>query len=235
MATQFVEGQPPHLRGEGERRVEIVSGTGSMAEALGAAAATVLAILGLAGVLSGYMATIATIVLGGVFLLAGGTAVTHYHRLAHDVAHPSERHHLLGAEVGGGMNALSLAGLAGLALGILSLLGVAPHILEPVAMIAFGAGLLLGSVATSRLHEVHVGYGAAGESTRSVLRELGHLSASGNALAGIAVIVLGILALLGIVPLTLTLVAVLVLGFAMLMSSSAFGARMLAVRHPPAH
>lgn len=233
MSTQFVEGQP-RLRDEGERRLEMVGGTGSMVEALGAAAAIVLAILGLAGVLPGYMVTIATIVLGGVFLFAGGTMVTHYHRVARDTVLPSERHHVASAEVGGGMNAESLAGVAAVALGILSLLGLAAHILEPVAMICLGAGLLLGSAATSRLHEV--GYGTVGESTRSVLRELGNMSAGGQVLVGIGAIVLGILALLGLAPLTLTLVAVLALGFAMLMSGSALGARMLGiVRHHPAY
>lgn len=234
MATQFVEGQP-RVRGESDRRVEI-AGAGSMVVALAAAAAIVLAILGLAGALPGYMVTIATIVLGGAFLFEGGAVVARYHRIARDTAQPSEQH-LLGGDVGGGMTAESLAGIAGIALGILSLLGLAAYILEPVALICFGAGLLLGSAALSRLQSVQFErHGVVSDSMRSILRELGNMSIGGQVLVGIGGIVLGILALLGLAPLTLTLVGMLAVGFSLLMSGSAVGARILGiVRHEPAH
>jgi hypothetical protein len=232
MATQFVEGQP-RVRGESDRRVEIV-GAGSMVVALGAAAAIVLAILGLAGALPGYMVTIATIVLGGALLFEGGAVVARYHRIARDAAQPSERP-LLSGDVGAGMTAESLAGIAGVALGILALLGLAAYILVPVALIAFGGGLLLGSAAVSRLQSVQLeGHAAVSESMRSMLRELGNMSIGGQVLVGTGAIVLGILALLGLSPLTLTLVGMLAVGFSLLMSGSAIGARMLGIiRHEP--
>jgi hypothetical protein len=231
MATQFVEGQP-RTRGEGERRVEIVS-AGYMVEALSAAAAVVLAILGLAGAMPGYMVAIGTILLGAAFLFEGGAVAARYHKVVHEMTQPTE-HHAIGSELAGGMSAESLAGIVGIVFGILSLLGAVPRILEPVAMIVFGGGLLLGSAASSRLHAV--GFKGAGESAMNVMREVLNLSLGGQVLVGIGAIVLGILALLGIAPLMLTLVAVLAVGASLLFSGSAVGARALGIlRHHPIH
>jgi hypothetical protein len=231
MATQFVEGQP-RTRGEGERRVEIM-GAGYMVEALSAAAAVVLAILGLAGAMPGYMVAIGTILLGAAFLFEGGAVATRLHRMVRETAQPTE-HPAIGTELAGGMSAESLAGIVGIAFGILSLLGVVPHILEPVAMIVFGGGLLLGSAASSRLQAI--GFKGVGESTKAVMREVLNLSVGGQVLVGVGAIVLGILALLGIAPMMLSLVAVLAVGCSLLFSGSAVGARALGIlRHHPLH
>jgi hypothetical protein len=219
-----------HVRDERERTVEIV-GVGSIAEALGAAAAIVLAILGLAGALPFYMMTIGTIVLGAAILFEGGAIASRYSKLLSETAEAGETR-TASYELGGGMSAEALAGIAGLALGILALLGIVPLTLSAVAMILFGAGLLFGSAAITRLNSLTMETAYAGETTRRVVREAVSASAGGQVLIGIGAIVLGILALLGMDPLTLTLVALLGVGISVLFSGTALGARMLGiVRH----
>ncbi|HZU83613.1 MAG TPA: hypothetical protein VE987_11880 [Polyangiaceae bacterium] len=228
MASQFVEAQPP--RDRHERTVEIV-GAGSMVEALGAATAVVLAILGLAGALPGYMMSIATIVLGAAILFQGGTIAARYHRLISQNVRPGGAYS--GApELTGGMTAESIAGIAGIALGILSLLGVLPVTLCAIAVIAFGAAEVLGSAAASRFNSVSVESEGLNETARGLLRETAKLSLGGQVLVGVAAIVLGILALLGVQPLTLTLVGLLGVACSVLLGGSALGARMLGImRH----
>jgi hypothetical protein len=202
-----------------------------MAEAFGAGAAIVLAILGLAGALPLTMAAVATILLGAAFLLEGGAVLARYHHLVHAMQRAGEEP-AIRAEVGGGTTAETLAGITGLALGILSLLGVFPEVLLPVAIIAFGGGLLLGGAARSRLGSVAMEETGVGERLRHVLHEAIRASSGSQTLVGIGAIVLGILALLGIYPLTLVLVGLLAVGCAALLSGTAVGARMLGiVRH----
>jgi hypothetical protein len=232
MATQFVEGQPS------TRTVEVAAGTGSMAEAFAGVGAVVLAILGLAGALPITMMAIATILLGAAILFQGGSvAARHYRLLGTSLrAGHAERADL---EVSGGMTAESLAGIAGIVLGILALLGIAPVTLCAVALIAFGGAELLGSAATSRYNAVAIEQRAQSESSRQLLRDVVNdavnLSAGGQVLIGVGAVVLGILALLGFVPVTLTLVGLLAIGACLLFSGSAVGARLLGVfRHAQA-
>ena len=212
MTTQFVVTEPPP-RGEHSRRTIGILGAGSLVGALGAAGAVVLSILGLVGVLPFTMVTVATIVLGAAMLLEGGAIAARYGRFVRRTALPGEVVQM--PDVAGGMSAESLAGLAGVTLGILSLLNIYPGILEPVAVIVLGAGLLFASSAVSR-----------------VMRDNAPASIGGEVLFGIGAVVLGILALLGFDPLLLVLVGLLAVGFAAMLSGSAIGARMFGLlRH----
>jgi hypothetical protein len=134
-------------------------------------------------------------------------------------------------EVGGGMSAESLAGIAGIVLGILALLGVAPRALCSVALIAFGAGLLFGSVVKGRFASLHSAHSGFGETTRRIIDESIRASAGGEVLVGVGAVVLGILALLGLNSVTLVLIGFLGVGTALLLSGTAFGARMLGLFH----
>src|SRR5579864_6402224 len=144
MATQFVEERQQRSEFATEKRAIEVTGAGATAEAIGAVGAIVLAIIGLTGALSEAMMAIAAIVLGAAILLDAGTVSARYNRLVND-AWGSER--LVRAEVGGGISAGAIAGIAGIVLGILALLGFEPILLCSVALIVFGAALLFGSAA----------------------------------------------------------------------------------------
>jgi hypothetical protein len=205
-----------------------------MVEALAAAGAIVLAILGLAGAMSGYMMTIGTIVLGAAILLQAGSIGARRHRLVEETATADPR--MAQAEVHGGMGAESIAGVTGIVLGILALLGVANAVtLCAVALIAFGGGLLLGSAATARFRTLSGGRHELSESTRHVLHEALSFSTGAEVFVGIAGVVLGILALLGVFPATLVLIGLLAVGFSALLSGSSVGAHMLGLARHHAH
>jgi hypothetical protein len=191
--------------------------SGSIVEAVGGAAALVLAILGLAAVVPQTLAAVATIAIG-VALLAEGAAIAS--RYAH-ILMSREPTRLGTAEFGGGFSAEFVAGGAGVVLGLLALLGVAPVTLTAVAAIVFGGALLLGSAATSRLRT------AGGRESETEMRREAIQAASGaQVLVGLGSAVLGIIALVGVVPETLALVALLSVGASVVLSGTAVTALM---------
>lgn len=215
--TRSVEGSNVYETHEKERTAEVIFG-GSTAEAVVGAGAVVLAILGLANIWPGYMASIATIVVGAALLFQGGAIASRYSDLAQRTG---------GSEIGGGVSAEILGGAAGIALGILALLGIMPATLTPVAIIVFGGALLIGSAATARLNSLTTF--RMSERARDVTRGAIEMASGTEVLVGIGAIVLGILALLGMAPRTLVLVALLALGAAVLFSGSAVSSRMVSI------
>jgi hypothetical protein len=115
----------------------------------------------------------------------------------------------------GGSSSAMLGGAAALVLSIVGLAGVAPHYLLSIAGIALGAGVLFegGFIASEYGRILDLG----GTETSAKVELGGGLS--GEALAGIAAIVLGILSLLGIVPQVLMAIAAIVLGAGVVMGS----------------
>jgi hypothetical protein len=207
---------------ERERSAKVVAG-GSMTEALCGAGTLVLAILGLAGILPGYLAAVATIVFGVALVAQGGAVAARFRHLVRETA-PHEWD--TRTELGGGMGAELFGGVAGIVLGILALIGIGTAVLIPIAVIVFGGALLLGSSVSADLST----FGAPGADPRFAhLARQASVAASGTqALVGVGAIVLGILALVGLDPLLLTLVALLALGAAVLMSGTAVSSRMAA-------
>jgi hypothetical protein len=173
----------------------------SLVEALGGAAAIVLSILGLLHISTVLMASIATIVVGAAFLIAGGTWRA---RVSTAKDEP-----LANQMIGEGMATESLAGAAGIVLGILSLLGAGATTLLPVSAIVFGGGLLVASRAASRFNGATRGRA-----------ELFDFAAEPGALIALAGIVLGILGVAGLSPVVLSLAAMLSFGFAELLSGT---------------
>jgi hypothetical protein len=230
MTAPFVEGQSPRVTPAEDRKTVEVAGAGAATEAIGAAAAIVLAIIGLTGTLTEAMMAVATIVLGAALLIDAGAMGARYGRLLREASTKEER--TFRAELGGGISAGTAGGLAGIVLGILALLGVMPVTLCAVALIVFGATLLFGSAAKARLTTLTTERSGFSERTGRVLHEALGLSAGGEILVGIGAVVLGILALVGFVPTTLVLVGFIAVGAAMLLSGTAFGARVFGVlRH----
>jgi hypothetical protein len=175
-------------------------------ETVGAAAAIVLAIIGLAGGMPRAMMVIATIVLGAAILLDAAAAAARTHGLSTE-AHAGEGR-IARAERVGGISAESTAGVAAIVVGILALLGISSTVLCSIALIVLGAGLLFASTTRERA------------------------SAGGEVLVGMGAITLGILALLGFKPVTLVLVGLLAVGGAVFLSGSALGARVFGLlRH----
>jgi hypothetical protein len=206
---------------ERNRSVKVVAG-GSILEALCGAGAVVLAILGLAGLMPGYLTAIAVIVFGVALVAQGGAVASRVQQLVRETA-PTEWD--TRAELGGGMGAELLGGAAGVVLGILALIGVGGPVLLPIAVIVFGGALLLGSATSADLGHMG-GTSLAHERFAHATRQASAAAAGTQALAGIGAIVLGILALVGLDPMVLSLVALLVLGAAVILSGSAITSRM---------
>lgn len=194
-----------------------VAAGGSTVEALAGAAAVILAILGLANVETGYMLTISVIAIG-IALLAEGAAI-------------ASRHHEESTVAEAGMSAEFLGGLAGIVLGVLALLGVQVIPLTAAAVLVFGGALLVGAGAGSELAStVHP------NRAETTTRRASMGAAGAKVLVALAVIVLGVLALVGLYnpvalpvnPAVLLLVATLSLGGVLLLSGLAIGSRMFA-------
>ncbi|HEX8789565.1 MAG TPA: hypothetical protein VF765_01340 [Polyangiaceae bacterium] len=235
MANQTFQEQP-HPEGvsrpvHDERMLEAV-GAGSAAEAIGGAAAVVLAIIGLAGGMPIAMMSIATIVLGGAILLDSMAIGGRYERLVRDTWGSDVR--VSKVQLGTGLSAEALAGIAGVVLGILSLLGFMPETLCAIALIVFGGGLMLGSMARRRFNATsaaHYGSGASHTAMRA-LEEATTVAAGGEVLIGIGAVVLGILSLLGLYPVTLVLVGFLGVGGVVMLGGSVLGTKSFRVMHP---
>lgn len=211
---------------EKERSAEVVAG-GSMVEAIAGIATVILAILGLAGLLSVYLLAIATIAMGVALLFEGGAIAIRYSRLLTETTGSS----LSSTELGGGMGVEVLGGVTGIVLGILALLDLAPLTLTSVAAIVFGGALLLSSGTATRLNCLVIDGHNLPDTSRRVAREAVFAAASVQVLVGLGGGILGLLALLGIHSLVLALVAMLCLGASVLMSGGAVSNKMLSILH----
>ncbi len=194
---------------------------GGLIDAIGGVATIVLAICGLVNIIPAYLAAIATIVFGVALLIQGGAMVSEYAQ----VVFPAETREFSGEFSGNSLAVVFLAGVAGIVLGVLSLLHLVPNVLTPIAIIAFGAALVFSSNAVWQLfllrRTMRPGGARGGELLAS---EMASGSAGLQALAGMTAIVLGILALAGLNELTLSLVALLVLGSALVLTGSTLSA-----------
>ena len=196
---------------------------GGFVDALGGIATIVLAIIGLSGVKPEILVSISTIVFGAALLIQGGAMLSEYAQI--EVAADANV-----STGGGGLSALFLVGVAGIVLGVLALLGVHASILTAVSVIAFGAALILSSSAVWQLltsRSVAARFQARAPMLRIVASEVAAGSAGLQAMAGLAVIVLGILAVSGILTEGMTLVALLVAGAAIVLTGSTLSGTMI--------
>jgi hypothetical protein len=199
---------------EPHRRWEHTALTTELLLALGA---VVLSITGLVRVFPTYLAAIAIIGLGVMWLCEGASVVLRSYEL---LAEAGAIEKVDASEVSRAVTAECLAGVAGLVLGILALVGTVPLTLMAAAVITYGGMLVLTSGASIWLDRLAV---ADNEVVRHLLRSLRGAAADAQLLVGLGGVVLGILALVGIKPLTLVLVALLAIGASALLRSSALG------------
>lgn len=178
--------------------------SGSVTEGIGAIATIILAIIALAGIFANILASVATIVISGVILADSLLASAGARHTSQTVTAPRE--------IGGGVTAGFFGGLAGIVLGILSFFRPVPNSLLAVAILVLGGALLLSGGIPRLFWAVQAGP----ENARNAMPA----TASGNLAVGIAVVVLGILAVVGLVPMTLILVGLLCLGTGALFSGA---------------
>jgi MFS family permease len=196
---------------------------------IGVGVATI-AILGLAHLASIVFVSIAAIAVGTAVMFQGGMISARYH-----VAVSEEERNEYGRKVRGWaqVGVMYLAGIAGITLGILSLLGFVPTVLVPAALVALGISLLFGSAVSARLNAKDMVRfsGEAEKQEMEMLRERGLFSAGVQSVAGVAAVGLGVLALAMVFPIELSLIAVLALGFGLFLNGAVLSRMMQAFGH----
>jgi hypothetical protein len=126
---------------------------------------------------------------------------------------------------GGELSVVFLVGTAGIVLGLLALLGIYAVKLTSIAIIAFGSALVFGSNSVWSVHRMkQATFRASGQRALAGSEILAIEIAAGSAglqcVAGLAGVVLGILAMTGTIPVTLSLIGLLVIGATILMTGS---------------
>jgi hypothetical protein len=210
-----------HVREE-RHTVESILG-GTVGGGVIAIAGAVLAIIGLAGVEPRWLLSAATIAVGVSFLLEGAAIAA---RLA-DMLEEATEGRVQMAELGTGVTAETLAGIGGIALGILAALNVVPSVLLPIAAIVFGGAAVLGAGTNVSINELLVAHRGEHGLARRVIRQAVFATTGLQVLVGLGAITLGIIALAGQYPYTLTLVAMLGVSGVFVLSNTAIASRMM--------
>jgi len=209
----------PLSRQEIRRSAKYVVG-GFSGEALAAAGGVVLAILGLAAVFPAYLAPIAAITISTALLMKAGSVAARFRELNAETGST----HWGEVELEAGMSTELLAGTAGIALGVLALIGVVPGILLPTCVILFGGALLLGGGETYRVNKLPRPDGET--RTYREFQRFGNSAAGAETMVGVGAIVLGILALTSAAPMTLVLVGFLAVAGVQLLTGLVESGRM---------
>lgn len=207
-----------------QRSAKLVT-AGSVMEACGAVAAIILSILGLIGREPMIMFSAAVISLGAAFLVEALAVAGRYSRILYEIRETSQDN----ARLGGGVGTEIIGGIAAITLGVLAILGIEPVTLISSAVITLGVTAMLGSSTKERLSalDVHGRYGNERAVRAAHSAMLG--GAGAQTMAGLAAVILGILALMGINPLILGMSAMLTLGAAILIASTAVSSKMAAM------
>lgn len=205
-----------HVAADDHRAMGIIAGGAGM-KTIGGIAVAVLAILAIIGLIPAVLTAIAGIVFGAAMLLEGISIGAEYNKIARWVADTEAER----VEVSGGTGVEMLVGIAAIAMGILSLIGIAAPILIPALIITGGVGLILSAGTLQRLDDLRlITIGPTSVSARRVAHESMVGGTMSDVLGGIAAMVLGILSLVMIAPMAaegmgiLPQVGMLVLGVA---------------------
>jgi hypothetical protein len=216
----------PGPRSEAKKILAVEAG-GAATESMGGVAVVVLSILALVGVAPALLMAIAGIVFGAAFAVEGA-AVASRHSALMSVLTETDAERI---EFGGGVTVELAAGVAGVVLGILALIGIAPAILLPALAITGGAGLILSAGVLHTLNELRAEAYGVSSAARHASRAAVSGAMAAQVFAGLGAVALGILALIPAIgySATLTIIAFLVLGASLMLSGTALSGRMLSL------
>ena len=205
---------------------EVLSG-GTMLEAVGGMAAVALTILSLAGLMPVLLTSIAVIAIGAALFMEGTTIAAEYKELLESASNNK----LSSEDLGSGISIEFVAGIGAIALGILSLVGVATFTLLPISTVVLGAGVLLSSGTKSRLNSTKIRLADVNNTANAIARDIASTSIAGELFIGLGAMTLGILAIIGLSPMMLTIIGILGVGASSAMSGSALSGRFWGLTH----
>lgn len=216
-----------HTKAQELSAVRNLSGSTAVEAALGTGA-VVLTILALANVYPFLLASIATIAVGAAFLIQGMAISADFNMVMSEAT----RNQRDAISLAGDLSAEFMGGIAGIVLGILSLINVSPTTLLPIAAIVFGSTLFLGAGTTANLSRMQIeGEPEMSENMQYLAGRAIKASAGAQILVGLGSITLGIIAVISITvnPLLLSLVAVLSVGAIEFTKGSLLSAKMMSL------
>ena len=189
---------------------------GPMTEGAAGIAVIVLSILGLAAVSPGVLTSVAAIIVGVGLLIEAANTGLEFSRATNQAGQTGVAE--IG-ELGADVSVELMAGVAGVVLGVLALIGAGSvmHLL-PAALIVYGGALLLAGFSATTVTGMQAIPGSGTLTMQSDLAPARGL----QVLVGVAAIVLGILAFVLSAGATLLIVGFLVVGAALLATSANF-------------
>ena len=191
---------------------------GPMTEGAAGIAVIVLAILALASISPGVLTPIAAIVIGVGLLIEAANTGIEYSRVS---ARGMQSGAVQSAQLGADVSVELIAGVVGIVLGVLALIGAGTDMhLLPASLIVFGGAMLLAGFSATSISSVS-GVDSAPGGVIAVQSELAPARGL-QVLAGVAAIVLGILAFVLTAGPTLLMVGFLVVGATLLATSANF-------------
>ncbi|HEY2050170.1 MAG TPA: hypothetical protein VGH03_12570 [Caulobacteraceae bacterium] len=205
----------------------MVESRGAATESMGGVAVVILAILALFGVMPLALTAIAGIVFGAALLIEGAALAARHNSLMTTVSGSQPAT----LEFGAGMSSEVVAGVAGIVLGVLALVGVAPRPLLASLVLVGGAGLMFSAGSVREMNEISAVMNQLAGAPRRISRSAVSSATSAQVFCGLAAFTLGILALIPWVGATpvLIMVGLLVLGSAEMLIGSALSGRLLGV------
>jgi hypothetical protein len=197
----------------------------SLGESTGAIALIVLAILALAKMDPMLLNAIAVIIAGIALLLEDGSLMSRYASVSPYVAARGSA-----ASTSDGITAGTFAGMSGIVLGILAILGIAAEVLAAVAVIVFGAAVLFEFATRAQTAALRMMIGENPDQVAGVAFAETTRRNTSAMLIAVALITLGILALAGLMSSVLVTVGLLGLGAYLFLQSAAAAGSLMGVR-----
>lgn len=190
---------------------------GTAVEGVVGLGAAVLAIMGLAGVYGSELLAAAVVVLGAAMVIEARVVIRRFSEVMRQLGE------LQGARTtAGGMSIEALAGIAGVTMGLLALMGLNALTLCAVSVIVYGAAALFSVSTMSMINSIVASGASRNPLARGVAVSMYAASSDIRVLVGMGALTLGILAAIGIQPATLALSGVLALGGALFLETFAF-------------
>lgn len=202
------------ILGEEKREAAKTVFGGSRAENIASGATIVLSVIALSGIMRDAILPLAVLSSGSAFLIEGGTVSMRFGDAR-----------LERADFGIGVTAEFLAGVSGIVLGVLSVLGVSPMLLLPLAVGVYGGALMLSDL-TMRLNNIEFKGISVTKRFEKIAREIAMTAIGVEFLLGLSALILGIMGFRGHDTVTLSLVATLLIGISGVITGASVTAKM---------